>query len=55
MPLLFVSQTLVDADAGGAAGGNPTGKDRKHDDDPKPDPNAVKGRVVFSRKIDDLS
>lgn len=53
--LLFVSQTFVDTDAGGTAGRNPTGDDRKHNHDSKPDPDAVRGWVIFSGKIDDFS
>jgi hypothetical protein len=52
---LFVSQAFVDTDAGGSTGWDPTGYDRKGDDDPKPDPNAVSGGVVFRGEVDHLS
>ena len=53
--MLFVRQTFVDTDTRCPAGRHPTGNDRKHDDDPKPNPNAVSGRVVFCGEIDHLS
>ena len=55
VPVLFVSQTFIHTDTGCPTGRDPTGKDRKHDDNPEPDPNAVSGREIFSREVDHLS
>jgi len=38
----------------GAAGRNPTGDDRKHDDDPEPNPSTV-CKVIFSVEFDHIT